>query len=242
MSEPLFDPEARAHRRARALQRTAVPFLAERIVDDIIDRLQLVRRSFAHGLVTGCPPALQERFAAAAREVEFAPSIDHLAQVPEASLDLLIVIGELDTRDELPALLGVARSRLSPGGLLTGALPGGQSLPALRQALHAADALLGRFPPRTHPRVEASALAGLLGAAGLVEPVVDVDRVKLRYRSLFKLVSDLRDHAATNVLVARTRAGLSRNAARAAESAFLGMGEEQIELLHFAAWAPPGHA
>lgn len=242
MAEPLFDDEARFLRRARALARGGEPFLAARIVDELAERLEPVRRSFERALVTGCPPALQPRLAAVAADVRFAASFDALAEEDEGSLDLLLVVGELDQRDELPLLLAVARSRLARGGLMMGALAGGDNLPALRQALHAADKAAGSFSPRIHPRIEAGAFAGLLGAAGLVEPVVDIDRVRLRYRSLERLVGDLRDHGATNLLRARTRKGFGRAGLEAAREAFAELGtdgatEERVELLFFAAWA-----
>jgi hypothetical protein len=123
-----------------------------------------------------------------------------------------------------------------------GVVPGGNGLPALREAIHAADRASGGFAARIHPRLEASALAGLLGTAGFAEPVVDIDRVRLRYGSLRRLVADLRDHGATNVLRARSRKGLHRQAFRAAEEAFLALGnggrtEEVVELLFFTGWA-----
>jgi hypothetical protein len=241
MADPLFDDEARNQRRQRALARAPAPFLAERIIDDLLDRLAPIRQGFDRGLVTGCPPGLRSRLAGIAGQLQFADSFDALAMLEEASLDLLVVMGELDGRDELPLLLRIARTRVAPGGLFAGAFPGGQSLPALRSALHAADKAGGAFAPRTHPRIEASAFAGLLGTAGFAEPVVDIDRVRLRYRSLRRLVDDLRDHAATNALAARPRRSLGRAALYAAEQAVAsaasgGATEEQIELIHFVAW------
>ena len=81
-----------------------------------------------------------------------------------------------------------------------------------------------------------------LGQAGFAEPVVDMDRVRLRYRSLQRLVDDLRDHGATNALIARPRAGLTRTQRAAAQQAFAAQGvdgvtEETVELIHFVAWA-----
>lgn len=242
MAEPLFDDEARSLRRARALSRAVEPFLAARIVEELRERLGPVRRSFGRALVTGCPPSLRPQLASVAEVTRFAPSIDALAEEEEGSLDLLLVVGELDQRDELPLLLAIARSRLAPGGLLVGAIPGGNSLPALREALHAADKAGGAFSPRIHPRIEPGAFASLLGTAGFAEPVVDIDRVRLRYRSFERLVGDLRDHGATNLLRARSRRGISREGWEAARQAFAGLArdgatEEQVELLFFAGWA-----
>jgi hypothetical protein len=246
MAEPLFDDMAREQRRWRALAREPRPFLAERIVQDLRERLLPVRRRFERALVTGCPPALHGDLADCADTVLFASTFDAIATHGEGAFDLLLVIGELDARDDLPLLLQVARSRMRAGGLAAGALPGGNSLPALRQSFHAAGAVSGSFVPRTHPRIEPGALANLLASAGFAEPVVDIDRVQLRYRSLQRLVGDLRDHGATNVLRSRARRGLDRTELAAAADAFAALGSEgvtteQVELLFFAAWTGPAN-
>lgn len=242
MAEPLFDDRARALRRARAVRREPAPFLAARIVDELGERLQPVRLRFRSALVTGCPPALQPRLSHIAEAVTFAETFDALAEQEEESIDLLLVVGELDSRDELPLLLQIARSRMSSNGLMLGAIPGGNGLPALREALHAADRASGSFAARMHPRIEPGAFAGLLSAAGFREPVVDVDRVRLRYGSLAGLIADLRDHAATNMLRARSGRSIGRAGARVAEESFAARGsggrtEELVELLFFAGWA-----
>lgn len=236
MADPLFDERGRLQRRARALRRDPRPFLAERIARDWAERLAILARKPGRGLATGVPPALEEHLAGAAGTMRFASSFDALAEEEEGSLDLLLVMGELDARDDLPLLLRIARSRVAPGGLLMGALPGGQSLPALRRALHAADEGSG-FAARSHPRIEPGALAALLGAAGFVDPICDIDRVRLRYSSLARLVGDLRDHGATSSLRARPRRGLTRAARAAAEAAFPPGTEETVEIIHYAGWA-----
>nr|WP_314445338.1 hypothetical protein [uncultured Sphingomonas sp.] len=246
MAETFFDEPARIARRERALGREPRPFLAERILGEWLERLAPVSRRFDRVLVTGIPSALQAQLAGVGGDVRFAGGIDALAGEEPESLDLILVMGELDCRDELPLLLRIIASRLAPGGLLAGAVPGGQSLPMLRAALHAADREAGAFAARMHPRIEPGALATLLGEAGLRDAVVDVDRLTLRYRSLDRLVGDLRDHGATNVLLARTRRAMGKAALRAARSAFEAAGDgqatsEQVEILHYAGWAPrPG--
>jgi SAM-dependent methyltransferase len=245
MTEPLFDEPARCQRRQRALTREPRPFLAERICDEWLERLTPVSRRFGRVLATGVPPALHAQLRRIGEDVRFAESLDALAAEEEASLDLILVMGELDTRDELPLLLRVIASRLAPAGLLAGALPGAQTLPVLRGALHAADRKGGAFAARTHPRIEPGALATLLGEAGLADVVVDIDRVALRYRTLDRLIADLRDHAATNVLLSRPRQGLGKARLAAAREAFRqasdgGVIAESVDILHYAGWARHG--
>ena len=106
-----------------------------------------------------------------------------------ATYDLCLSIGTLDTIDDLPIALTGLRSVLAPDAFLIGALAGGDTLPQLRKAMRAADSVQGGSVPHVHPRIEAAALAGLLSAAGFVDPVVDVDRVAASYASLGDLVA-----------------------------------------------------
>jgi len=235
-------------------------FLFERIFDDCLERLELVQRRFERSLLIGCPdpgwPArLQgvadavmvrdpgELFAEAAggeRIVE-----DHWHSEPQA-YDLVMAIGTLDTVDELPLALRLISEAMADDALLIGVLSGGDTLPQLRSAMRAADLVTGAASPHVHPRIEASALAPLLSAAGFAMPVVDVDRVLASYRSFGALVSDLRRMGATNILQARSRTPMPRAAYRAAQRAFehAGVGGrtiETFEILHFAGWKGGQH-
>ena len=106
--------------------------------------------------------------------------------------------------------------------------------------MRAADAVSGVAAPHVHPRIEAAALAPSLEQADFVRPVVDVDRLAVSYRSLERLVADLRAMGATNVLHARPRF-LGKSARSAAVGAFCNSTDasrtvESFEILHFAAW------
>jgi hypothetical protein len=157
--------------------------------------------------------------------------------------DLVLAIGTLDTVDNLPIALRLVRQAMRADSLFIGAMSGGETLPRLRSAMRTADAVAGSAAPHVHPRIEPSALAPLLSAAGLAMPVVDVERVAVAYRSFGRLVADLRAMAATNLLNERP-GPLTRRARDAAAEAFAEAGEEgrtteTFEILHFAAWAHP---
>ena len=245
MAEPLFDNRLKKLRHARAQRQGERLFLAERAVEDVAERLQFVNRRFRRGLVIGCPEELQEKLAGAADDVIFAPELPQICEVEPESVELLLVFGQFDTENELAATAHVLRSRMAADGLFAGVFPGNDSLPKLRAAMLAADQAAGAgFTPRVHPRIEAAAFTHLLAEAGFVEPIVDIDRVRLRYRRLDDLVADLRGMGATNVLAARSRRPLSRTALAAAREAFAAEGDESgtvetVELIHFAAWTRP---
>ncbi len=252
----IFNMTLRALRRDRAARQGAELFILGRVFEDVVERIGLINLSFQSALVMGCPSAAWRstiralceqvdimdpgpRFAeAAGGETLLEPDLP----VAPGSYDLILNVGTLDTVNDLPGTLLRLRFALRPGGLLIGAMSGGSTLPQLRAAMRAADESTGVAAPHVHPRIDPSALAGLLDAAGFKMPVVDVDRVKVAYASLGRLIADLRGMAATNILNERSKVPIKRPALEAADRAFAEAGNgqrtiETFEILHFAAWA-----
>lgn len=246
-------------RRDRAARNGAELFLYERTFEDCLERIALVERRFEHAMLVGCPdPGWPGRMGAVAGSVDvrdpgrlFAEAAGGETIVEDAwtpaarARDLVLAIGTLDTVNDLPRALASIFAAMRPGALFIGAISGGDTLPRLRGAMRAADRTTGEASPHVHPRIEASAVAALLSAAGFARPVVDVDRVEVAYPSLGKLVVDLRAMGATNILTARSRRPLTRTAWSAASATFTTAGDgrrtlEIFEILHFAAWTPTG--
>ena len=254
----LFDMELRAARRDRAKRAGPELFLLERAFEDCLDRLSLIQQRFEQALLLGCPDAgWPTRLLEFVKEVDVLdpgalfsragngqPVIEDQWEPEPAKYDVVLAIGTLDTVNDLPRALIAIRFGMKPDGLLIGAISGGNTMPRLRSAMRAADAVLGTASPHVHPRIEAAALAPLLQQAGFASPVVDVDRIAVSYPSLGKLVSDLRRMGATNILEGRSRQPLSLHAFAAAADDFASGGregrtEEVFEILHFAGWAKP---
>jgi NADH dehydrogenase [ubiquinone] 1 alpha subcomplex assembly factor 5 len=251
MSAPLFDHHLRALRRDRAVRIGTEYVLFDRAFDDCLERLAVIRAEFADVLLVGCPnPDWPRRLGArrvsvvdpgslmAARADGQCADLESLPFDGE-SFDLVLTVGILDTANNLPLAAAALELVLKPGGLLLGAIAGGQGLPGLRRAMLAADSISGPASPHVHPRIDGPSLAQLLTSAGFAMPVVDIDRVELDYGSMDGLVHDLRAMGATNVLNARSRRPMTRAALEAARAAFLNGGAraaEQVEILHFAAW------
>lgn len=253
----LFDSKLRAMRRDRAARTGAELFLFERAFDDCLDRILLIHRGFDRALLIGCPdPAWRDRLGRVAKEVDIrdpgslfaaaaggAPIVEDCWEPEQNAYDLVLAVGTLDTVNDLPIALRLIRHAMTGDGLFIGVVAGGDSLPRLRAAMRAADAITGGASPHVHPRIEPSALSPLLVEAGFERPVVDVDRVEVSYPSLAKLVGDLRAMGATNSLRLRPPV-LSRAQREAAARHFAGLGPrerttETFELLHFACWTAP---
>jgi SAM-dependent methyltransferase len=241
----LFDMKLRAMRRDRARRRGMEPFLYERAFADCLERIALVPRRFASALLIGAfGPDWRQRLGKHAEQVTVLDDVEDRWTPEPGRFDLCLAVGTLDTVNDPTRAFRAIRTALVPDALFIGALSGGDTLPRLRAAMRAADAVDGHAVPHVHPRIEASALAPLLSASGFVSPVVDVDRVPVSYERLDRLVADLRAMGATNILAERPRHPLSRAACVAAARAFAAAGEncrttETFEILHFAARAAP---
>ncbi|MEO6338515.1 MAG: methyltransferase domain-containing protein [Caulobacteraceae bacterium] len=274
MSGPprLFDRDllrARLDRAARSIG--AAGFLRARAAEDAADRLSAVLRefslaaelgardgAFARALV-GTPAAtrigalieadLSEKMlrsnCGAASPLRLVADEERLP-FAAASLDLVVSLLSLHWTNDLPGALFQIRTALKPDGLFLGAFFGGATLTELRQVLIAAEAeVTGGAGLRVSPFADGPDAAGLLQRAGFTLPVVDLDRVTVRYDHPLKLMADLRAMGEANVLVDRARAPLTRPVlARAFELYVERFGEPDgrvpatFEIITVTGWAP----
>ena len=129
----------------------------------------------------------------------------------DGSLDLVVSALALQFVNDLPGTLIQIRRALKPDGLFLAALIGGDTLTELREAFAAAESEIeGGVSPRVAPFADVRELGALLQRAGFALPVVDSDRLTVRYDSVFALMRDLRRMGATNALSERRRVPLKR--------------------------------
>jgi SAM-dependent methyltransferase len=253
----IFDRHLRRLRRDRAAARFAeYSFVRDAIVEGLLDRLDLVKRAFAHALdlgtadgslatalrgrgiaVTTADPG--RRFAGEGVQCDE----DRLPFAPE-SFDLIVSAGTLDGVNDLPGALIQCRRALKPDGLFLAGFVGAGSLPFLKRALLAADeAAGGGIPQRVHPQIDVRAAGDLLVRAGFVLTVADSEPLDVGYADPVRLMADLRGMAAGNILVGpklpltRGRlASISRSFAMQAGPD--GRLRERFELVFMTGWAP----
>jgi SAM-dependent methyltransferase len=224
----IFDrPLLRAHQR-RARARGAATFLVDHVAAELAERLAAVLRIFDVAVDLGTPTdALRHALAgtdkigtliaaepsAGARDGEFLRVAADEEALPfaDASLDLVVSALALQWVNDLPGTLVQIRRALKPDGLLMAAMLGGDTLIELREAFASAESEIeGGLSPRVAPFADLRELGALMQRAGFALPVVDSDRLTVRYESAFALMRDLRAMGATNVLAERRRAPLRR--------------------------------
>ncbi len=257
MSQDLpFDRRLRRLRRDRAAGRFAkADYLHRLAADDLIERLDCVKREFRRALDLGCAGGyltqrLRERgldvtpcdsgtvFARAAGGVQ---ADEDRPPFADGAFDLVVSVGALDGVNDLPGALLLIRRALKPDGLFLGAFAGAGSLGRLKRAMLAADSVEGGAAPRVHPQIDVRAAGDLLTRAGFTLPVVDAQPVDVRFSSLMDLVRDLRAMGATNILAARSRRPLRRHGLAAAIADFATPADkttERFEILHLLGWSP----
>jgi SAM-dependent methyltransferase len=201
--------------------------LLERVAQDLSERLGAVVRRFELAVDLGTPADNLRRalgnHAAVGTLVAAWPGARHAGPGPavaadeealpfaEGSLDLVVSALALQMVNDLPGTLVQIRRALKPDGLVLAALLGGDTLTELRQSFAFAEAEIeGGISPRVAPFGDVREIGALLQRAGFALPVTDVDRVMVRYASVFALMHDLRRMGATNVLAQRRRAPLRR--------------------------------
>lgn len=219
----IFSETRRATRALRSERRRqasagAATFLIDDMAEDMIDRLSFVRHTpKAALLIGGCTPTLAGYLSRAGAAPTIGITVNPAEPIAGGPYDFIGVFGQLDAVNDLPGALIHLRHALIPGGLVIASFVGGQSLPALRSAMFAAEP--DRPAARIHPLVDARAAPGLLQRAGWKDPVVDTHTLTVRYSAFDRLVADLRDQGLGNAL-ARPAAPLGKAAQARARAAF----------------------
>ena len=223
----IFDRSLLRVRQRRACSLGPETFLLDRVADDLGERLSAVLRRFEIAVDLGTPTDAVRRALAASGKVativaaEFRAGSDRsflrvgadeeTLPFADGSLDLVTSALTLQFVNDLPGTLIQIRRALKPDGLLLAALVGGESLAELREAIAAAESEIeGGISPRVAPFADVRELGALLQRAGFALPVIDNERLVVRYDSVFALMRDLRRMGATNVLRERRRKPLKR--------------------------------
>ncbi|KZL16555.1 Methyltransferase domain protein [Pseudovibrio axinellae] len=234
----LFDRQLIAKRRMAALTKAqdGADFLMKAAAADLQDRLDFISRQFDCGVDLGGHTGHIYETLKASGKVNKLLRADIFAADPNLpkpdlvlddavlpfapeSLDLIVCALNLQMLDDLPGALIQIKRALKPDGLFLGLLLGTDTLAELRDCLMRAEMeVSGGVSPRVIPFADTRDLGGLLQRAEFALPVTDIDRLTVRYDTMFDLIKDLRAMGATNPLNDRLKAPTSKKVfLRAAE-------------------------
>ncbi len=219
----IFDRDLRRQRLLRVRSNfAAADFLLKRMAQDINERLQDIKREFNNVLVIVAHEGICEQMPALiskARNITLRRTVplgddfidEENPDLEARSFDLIISLGGLHSINDLLGCLIQMKLALKPDGLLLGALIGGETLYELRQSFMQAETEIENgVRPHIHPFIDMQNIGTLLQRAGYNLPVIDYDRVIVRYETALHLLRDLRLMGETNILKKRRRTPLRR--------------------------------
>ncbi|MDE2029624.1 MAG: methyltransferase domain-containing protein [Alphaproteobacteria bacterium] len=164
---------------------------------EIRERIADVKRDFPRALDLSPFPFLEN--------AERAPDEETLS-VELESFDLVVSNLSLHWVNDVAGALVRIRAALKSDGLFLAALIGGESLRELRACLMDAElSVSGGVSPRLSPTIDLTGAGALMRHAGFALPVVDKERVMLRYPDMFALMRDLRGTGQTAAHLERPR-------------------------------------
>jgi len=259
----IFDRRLLRVRRRRARALGPATFLLDHAATEMAERLSAVLRQFEIAVDLGassdavwCALAASGKIgtivAAAADAAGLEKSVlrivadEEALPFADASLDLVVSLLNLQFVNDLPGTLIQVRRALKPDGLFMAAMVGGESLNELRAAFADAESEVeGGLSPRVAPFADVRELGALLQRAGFALPVVDSERLTVRYDSILALMHDLRHMGATNVLRERRRRPLKRATLQRMEAIYAerfadadGRLRASFEIIWLSGWAP----
>ncbi len=220
---------------------------------DVVDRLETVTRDFPCALFYGVGPLLSmltkecgvgatvtadlasERLPRSSARIVFD---EERLPVAAESFDLIVSLLTLHAANDPVGALAQMRRALKPDGLLIAVVFGEETLAGLRAALYSAETeTVGGVSTRVIPFASVRDWGAALQRAGFALPVVDLDRVRVRYENPERLFIDLRGMGETSMLAERGGA-LSRTAAAALIACLRATPDIQFDLVTLTGWAP----
>jgi malonyl-CoA O-methyltransferase len=159
----------------------------------------------------------------------------------DAAFDLVFSSLMLQWCDDLDAVFAEIARVIAPGGLLLFSTFGPGTLAELREAWDASEPASERASSHVNHFFDPHALGSALMHAGFAEPVLDVDRIVLRYPDTMALMRELKAIGAHNVTRGRARGLTGRRRLAAMSEAYEALRRDGSlpatwEVIHASAW------
>ncbi len=253
----LFDQAALLRNLARAAAKGNLPgFLDDVAATELIDRFDSISRRFSHiAIISHDASRMAEAIRPRLSDDSTITGISMLTEagvfldspdLPAESFDCIFACPGLEWANDLPGSLTRLRQALKPDGVLLAAMLGGESLHELRTSwLQAETMMTGGASPRVAPFCDVRDAGGLLQRAGFALPVVDTDRLKVRYHNALALMKDLKALGLSNSMAERRRSlvtpGLMAMACAHYDQAFADPDNRvraTFQMIYLTGWSP----
>lgn len=227
MHNIIFDPHKRLNAKLRAKKRTKdydvtdSYFLHKEMSEVLADRLSVTNREFKKtailfqnefsneiesiitngapntlGMFTHIPFPLSHHNEQSNAKIAISENL----ALPANEYDLIISVFDLHWMNDLPGAFAQINKSLKPDGLFAAILPSQGTLEALHECLVEAEIQFrSGASVRIDPFPQVRQLGDLLRRANFKLPVADVEQRTIRYSSIMKLISDLRNIGATHM-------------------------------------------
>jgi SAM-dependent methyltransferase len=220
--------------------------LLQTVADELIARLNLIKRSFASPCIIAPDPDFFIRMLRAEEAAGFPLQSGTALPLGAADHDAIFSLLDLHTIDDVPGYLAQIARALKPDGLFIGCLFAGETLKELRQAWYEAETSLhGGVTPRVAPMIDVRELGGLLQRANLALPVADVDRHVVRYSDPLSLMREIKILGCANCLRNRSRKPVTRRLLLQAAETYAARAQDAdgriratLEIAWATAWSP----
>lgn len=253
----VFDRRLLRARRDRAAPKMEeYDFLYAAVAEQLAERLSLIKKEFPLAVSFAGTPETHmkerpgtQRIIRVDTSAALAPDVvadEEFLPFGAGRLDAVVSNLNLQWVNDLPGALLQIRNALRPDGLFLAALLGGESLKELRHCLLEAELeVTGGASPRISPLIDPFDMGALMQRAGFALPVVDSDKIVVRYASPLKLMQDLRGMGASNAtynrLMKPTRRGVIMRAAELYYQKFVddeGRVPATFHVVYAIGWAP----
>lgn len=188
----------------------ALALLDARVVEELHDRISLIKRDFETATVIA--PRVAPFLAALIATGKFKslassePTASDDLQLAPQSQGAIISLLDLHSINDVPGYMAQVARALTPDGLAVFAFFAGETLRELRETwLEAEQKITGGVSPRVAPMIDLREAGGLLQRAGLALPVADVDRATLRYPDAMSLMREIKSMGFANCLSGRSQ-------------------------------------
>ncbi len=122
------------------------------------------------------------------------------------SFDLIISNLNFHFINQIPQFLLQIKDILQPNGLFIASFFGEENLKELRHVLYEVETeFYGAVSPRVAPTIDVKTAATLIQKAGFANPISDLDKIEIEYKSVYELLKDLKSMGQGNIMVKRSR-------------------------------------